>query len=125
MNISTQLNYREDAMMNLRSIYFGAYERDSKSLYEEKAKIYSFLKEKKLPERMMQYIRGYDHALYDRFMSERLVFLYEVDGKFYKTKNSVKMDLPKWDELPKEIWNNLGNCGGYYFRETLKKFCPK
>ena len=122
MRIKNQLEFRDDAMMKLRGLYFGPWELDAKKLYEEKDGIYSFLKEKKLPERMMQFIRGYDRAMYDRFMEERLVFLYEVDGKFYKTKNSVKMDLPKWDELPKEMWNNLGDCGGYYFRETLKKF---
>ena len=122
MRIKNQLEYRDDAMMKLRHIYFGSWELDSKKLYEEKDSIYAFLKEKKIPERMMQFVRGYDRALYDRFMEERLVFLYEVDGKFYKTQNSVKMDLPKWDELPREIWNKLGDCGGFYYRETLKKF---
>ena len=122
MRIKNQLEYRDNALMQIRGLYFGPWELDAKKLYEEKDGIYSFLKEKKIPNTMMQFIRGYDRAMYDRFMEERLVFLYKVDGKFYKTKNSVKMDLPKWDELPREMWDKLGDCGGYYFRETLKKF---
>ncbi len=122
MRIKNQLEYRDNALMQIRGLYFGPWELDAKKLYEEKDGIYSFLKEKKIPNTMMQFIRGYDRAMYDRFMEEKLVFLYCVDGKFYKTNNSDKMDLPKWDELPHEMWGNLSDNGGFYFRETLKKF---
>ena len=38
MRITTQLTYRDDAMMKLRQVYFGSVEYDSKRLYEEKVK---------------------------------------------------------------------------------------
>lgn len=122
MRMGTQLKYRDNALMQLRNLYFGAVEYDSKALFEEKNKIFAFLREKKVPLYMINYIRGYDHALYDMFMKERVLFLYCVDDKLYKTKNSVEIDLPVWDTLPRDTWDKLGGLGGFYYRNSLKKY---
>ena len=122
MRIKNQLEYRDNALSQLRNLYFGPWEADSKTLYENKAIIFSFLKEKKVPNNMLQYIHGYDHAMYDTFMKERVIFLYCVEGKFYKTQNSVEIDLPVWDVLPREMWGKLSEHGGFYYHKSLKKF---
>lgn len=122
MRTGTQLKYRDQAFGQLRNLYFGSWEYESKTLFEEKNKIFVFLREKKVPLYMINYIRGYDHALYDMFMKERVIFLYEVDGQLYKTKNNEEIDLPVWDTLPREMWSELGELGGFYYRKSLKKY---
>ena len=122
MRMKNQLEYRNNALMQLRNLYFGVLEYESKKLYEEKDKIYQFLKERKVPERMIDYIRGYEHGLFDLFMKERVIFLYNVNGQLYKLKENVEIDLPVWDTLPREMWTKLGELGGFYYRKSLKKY---
>ena len=122
MRIKNQLEWRDHAMMQLRGLYFGPFQPDSKTLFENKKFIFDQIKEKKVPQTIITFLNGYDNALYDLFMQQRVVFLYEVDGKLYKTQNSVPVDLPCFDVLPREEWNKLSDCGGFYYRDTLKKY---
>ena len=122
MRIGTQLKYRDSALAQLRNLYFGVLDYDSKMIFENKDKIFAFLRERKVPLYMINYIRGYDHCLYDLFMKERVVFLYNVNGQLYKLKENVEIDLPVWDTLPREMWTKLGELGGFYYRKSLKKY---
>lgn len=52
------------------------------------------------------------------------VYLYNIDGKFYKTNTqaSKHLDFPLWDTLPREQWNGIANYGGLYWPNSLKPF---
>ena len=122
MRIKNQIEWRDHAMMQLRGLYFGPFNPDSKTLFENKKFIFDQVKEKKVPQTIITFLNGYDNALYDLFMQQRVEFLYEVEGQLYKLKNSVPLDLPVWDTLPRETWDKLSDFGGFYYKDTLKKY---
>lgn len=66
---------------------------------------------------LLAFSEGYFQAITEN----ATVFLYNVDGKFYKT-NHCDLNFPCWDQLPREQWDKLGEKGGIYWRETLKPF---
>ena len=126
MRIKNQLEWRDHAMMQLRGLYFGPFNPDSKTLFENKKFIFDQVKEKKVPQTIITFLNGYDNALYDLFMQQRVVFLYEYEGQLYKANGKIdkEIDLPCFDILPVEIWKKLcdENMGGFYYRDSLKKY---
>lgn len=67
---------------------------------------------------LMQYAEGY----FDASVKGKTVFLYNVDGKFYRTEKDKDIDLPVWSELPRNMWDKLGDHGGIYWKATLNPF---
>ena len=63
--------------------------------------------------------RGYTDAI----IEDWTVFLYRVNGKFYRCNNTRGFDdMPIWEALPREMWDSLGDHGGIFWRETLARF---
>ena len=126
MRIKNQLEYRDNAMQQIRSLYFGPWQITAKEQFENKKVVFDFLKEKKLPQTILTYLSGFDRALYDLFMDTKVVFLYEYEGQLYKANGKIdkEIDLPCFDILPVEIWKKLcdENMGGFYYRDSLKRY---
>lgn len=67
---------------------------------------------------LMEYTQGY----FDGKCDGQTVFLYMVDGKFYRTSHTQELEFPVWNELPREQWDKLGDHGGLYWKTTLKPY---
>lgn len=79
---------------------------------------------KRTPKSMFVELRAYAEGYFDASVEGKTVFLYNVNGTFYKTNNSTDKDLilPVWDTLPREQWDKLGDHGGIYWKSTLLPF---
>lgn len=76
---------------------------------------------KSTPKYVLYGYRQYSEALIDVLVKPKIVFLYKVNGQFYKTNHS-KLELPVWDVLPREQWDSLGNYGGMYWSNTFMPY---
>lgn len=57
---------------------------------------------------------------------DQLVFLYDYNGQLYRTKKTKDLPhincLPDWSDIPREVWDNLSDYSGLYWKTTLVKY---
>lgn len=77
---------------------------------------------KDCPKNIIAKLWAYWEGCKDVAWNEQHVFLYNVEGKFYATNNDKVGGIPCWDTLPREQWEQLGDCGGIYWKNNLSPF---
>ena len=79
---------------------------------------------KRTPKYLHAALSAYFDGYYDAVMKNQTIFLYKVDGVFYKlgTSHQKHLDMPCWDELPREKWDSLCDHGGSYWKDSLNRF---
>ena len=77
----------------------------------------------KMRDHLTDSLSAYREGFFDCAIEGKTVFLYLVDGKFYRTGNVPENleHLPKWDTLPRNLWDDLGEHGGIYWVDTLNQ----
>lgn len=77
---------------------------------------------KRTPKVLFSELCAYRDGFLDAMIEGKTIFLYNVEGKFYKTSHSQGIELPEWRELPRDQWGTLGEHGGIYWKETLNVY---
>ena len=124
INWRKRLDIDQEVKRRIRSIFCLAknIKMNQKELLVVREMLFKNIKGK-LPQYMITFLNGYFEGIYDLFKKENLIFLYNYKGNFYKTRRSVDLFIPYWDEIPKEDWDKLGDCGGmYYIKQGLNGF---
>jgi hypothetical protein len=71
--------------------------------------------------------RAYFSGMFEFMSDQDTVFLYNVDGKLYATKQNKDLDFPHWETLDgdvSEITKKIGSLGGMYYKNG-KPFCNR
>ncbi len=76
----------------------------------------------KYPYALSAEVKGYADALDDIIKREQIVFLYCVNDALYTTHLDPVSGLQPWSVLPLEMQSQLGDCGGFYWKHSLKLF---
>ena len=126
---NADLNRYNDAKTQLRTLVKLAVDlqrKTQKEILKEKEEIISgiFGHNKKTPRYLAASLNNYFDGFYDAMIAGHTVFLYNIEGQFYKLGHSYQkgLDFPTWDTLPREKWGSLKEYGGIYWRKTLKPF---
>ena len=78
---------------------------------------------KRTPKRLQEQLREYANGLQEAYIEEKVVFLYKINGEFYRTgTNNYNNNMPVWDTLPRELWADIGQYGDLYWRDSLKPY---
>jgi hypothetical protein len=67
-------------------------------------------------------LRSYFNGLSDGVIQPQIIHLYNVDGQLYRLSKDKQIDLPCWDELPRDMWSELGDKGGRYWSGSLAPY---
>lgn len=129
---NADFNRYQDAQTRIRSIIKTAVQhqqRPSNVMWREVWEIIAgiYQHNKRTPQHLGASLRQYAEGYFDALATDQTVFLYNVNGQFYKLGLSCQKDLPFpcWDELPRSMWDKLGEYGGIYWRKTLKPYQTK
>ena len=123
MRINTILNHEKSGKSQVRSLLFSeAIDRkySQAKIIERRNQIIASLPE--FPRYIRSGIAQYFDGMYEAYQRQHTVFLYLVDGKFYKTNHYKEEDLPSWDTLHREEWGNLSDKGGLFYKFTHEVF---
>lgn len=78
------------------------------------------------PATLRAYLEGYMSAILHLIELNEVWFLYKVPGakgsEFYSIGSSQGSAFPNWRELPREMWGELGQYGGLYWKTNLKPY---
>jgi len=112
----------DDAYMRLEAVFSHAKNQGqtSRQLDEEVNAVIGSTPE--YPRALRTQLRGFADALRRRVDREQTCFLYNIEGQFYSVTSSKDTGFPRWDTLPREMWDKLGPHGGIYWRGSHKPY---
>ena len=92
-----------------------------KKFLEEKSKIMKALP-KGFPEKYKEQLNWYFRAMLDCHIRDNIIFLYKIGDVFFYANEQDDTMMPKWDTLPRGMWNSIFDYGGLFYKNTHEEF---
>jgi alkyl sulfatase BDS1-like metallo-beta-lactamase superfamily hydrolase len=121
MSLTRKCAIELDARGKINMVLRMAYEQSliSKEIFKKKEE---WLKvPDNTPNWLKAKINGYWDGAFDYFRYMHIQFYYSVNNQFYTIRKEEK-EFPYWDTLPREQWSQLGDCGGLYYKHSMKPY---
>ena len=127
MKIDRALNLQTQTVQRIKDIYSTAEICGlSSSQINERvnSQVYAFLSEKKAPQWVIHFVKGYEKCIIDNLYRYKLVFGIWYKGVFYSTHRNREDYYEKYGISPSEFHLNISNENrpGHYWSENLKPY---
>ena len=127
MKIDRAINLQMQMLQRIKDIYSTAeiMGLSSDQISERiNAQVYAHLAEKKAPQWLISFIRGYQTCVIDNLYSNKLVFGIWYDGVFYSTHRDREDYYEKCGISANEFNIAISNVNnpGHYWKENLKPY---
>lgn len=121
MRLQKQINLKDKARGALRSLSVRAARKCmlQSEYLEEREKILASLPE--FPRTLRRDVREFENGYHLAVRDRELVFLYLVDGEFFRTHHETRLpSLRCWDALPRERYSSMPS-GLYWINDGNPK----